>query len=91
MEMSAEPKRRLKLDEDKSKLIYKDNYAQAQRDLLRVQSECDNILDILHKLGLIDQQALQLVILGDKNGGLNEEDHIQIRSLKNVSSFSLLY
>jgi hypothetical protein len=27
-----------------------------------------------------------LVILGDKNGGLNEEDHIQIRYLKNVSS-----
>ena len=49
---------RLKMDESgKSAIIFKDHYAQAQQDLQRVQSECDNILDILHKLEQIDRQA----------------------------------
>ena len=68
---ASEARARLRVDESgRSAIIFKDNYAQAQRELQYLQSECDNIVDILHKLEKIDKQAIQLVSLGDWTGGL---------------------
>ena len=45
----------------------------------RVQSICDNIVDLLTNLEQIDEAC--------KDGGLSREDQVQVRSYKNVSHY----
>ena len=77
----SQPTARQKLSESKSAIVFKG----AQADLSRIQSVCDNIVDILANLEKIDAAAMKSIGQGNRDGGLGEEDHIYMRTLKIVS------
>ena len=81
MEPFPQPTARQKLSETKSTIVFKGT----QADLNRIQSVCDNIVDILANLEKIDSTAMKLIRLGNRDGGLSEEEHVYIRTLKIVS------
>ena len=78
-----QPNARQKLSETKAVIVFKDT----QADIARIQAVCDNIVDILTNLEKIDRAAMKLIRLGNRDGGLYEEDHIYMRTLKIVSDF----
>lgn len=53
--------------------------------LERIQSACDNIVDILENLEKMDSDAMRQIRSGNREG-LSDEDHYNIRSLKIVST-----
>lgn len=56
--------------------------------LERIQSSCDNIVDILENLEKIDSDAMRQIRSGNREG-LSDEDHFNIRSFKIVSTPSI--